>query len=108
MGAPMKNSEFEALKSEIRIFVQTRDWEQFHTPKNLAMAITGEAGELAAEFQWLTAQQSVLESLSAEQLETISLEIADVQIYLLRLADVLKVNVPELVRRKLQINEERF
>ena len=104
----MKNSEFEALKSEIRIFVQTRDWEQFHTPKNLAMAITGEAGELAAEFQWLTAQQSVLESLSAEQLETISLEIADVQIYLLRLADVLKVNVPELVRRKLQINEERF
>lgn len=101
-------SEFRALQAEIRAFAQDRDWEQFHTPKNLAMAVTGEAGELAAEFQWLTAQQSSLESLSAEQLEDISLEIADVQIYLLRLADVLDVNVPEAVRKKIQINEDRF
>ena len=104
----MPRSEFEDLKSEIRSFAQSRDWEQFHTPKNLAMAVTGEAGELAAEFQWLTAQQSALESLSSEQLEAISLEIADIQIYLLRLADVLNVNVPDVVRKKLQINEERF
>ena len=104
----MPNSEFEALQAEIRAFAQARDWEQFHTPKNLAMALTGEAGELAAEFQWLTAQQSALDSLSEEQLEAISLEIADVQIYLLRLADVLTVNIPEVVRRKIQINENRF
>lgn len=104
----MPNSEFEALQAEIRAFAQARDWEQFHTPKNLAMALTGEAGELAAEFQWLTAQQSALDSLSEEQLEAISLEIADVQIYLLRLADVLNVNVSEAVRRKIQINENRF
>lgn len=101
-------NEFEELKSEIKRFAVARDWEQFHTPKNLAMAIAGEAGELAAEFQWLTAQQSSLESLSSEQLEAISLEIADVQIYLLRLADVLKIDVPGVVRKKLQINEHRF
>ena len=104
----MPHSEFETLKEEIRAFAQARDWEQFHTPKNLAMAITGESGELAAEFQWLTAQQSELAALSVEQLEAISLEIADVQIYLLRLADVLKVDVPAAVRRKLEINELRF
>lgn len=104
----MSKSEFDALKEEIRAFAQARDWEQFHTPKNLAMAITGEAGELAAEFQWLTAQQSALEALSDEQLEAISLEIADVQIYLLRLADVLNINIADVVRQKIQINEKRF
>lgn len=104
----MTNSELEALKAEIRAFAQARDWEQFHTPKNLAMAITGEAGELAAEFQWLTAQQSTLEALSAEKLDAIALELADVQIYLLRLADVLGIDVAHVVRKKLKINEERF
>lgn len=104
----MPFSDFEALQLEIRAFARVREWERFHTPKNLAMAITGEAGELAAEFQWLTAQESSIEDLSAEQLEAISLEIADVQIYLLRLADVLNVNIPDSVRKKLQINEDRF
>ena len=94
----MPKSEFDALKEEIRAFAQARDWEQFHTPKNLAMAITGEAGELAAEFQWLTAQQSELQDLSDEQLQAIELEIADVQIYLLRLADVLRVDFLTLQR----------
>jgi NTP pyrophosphatase (non-canonical NTP hydrolase) len=108
MGEPVSRSDFDVLKDEIRAFAQARDWEQFHTPKNLAMAITGEAGELAAEFQWLTAQQSSLESLSSEQLEAISFEIADVQIYLLRLADVLNVDIADAVRRKIQINENRF
>jgi NTP pyrophosphatase (non-canonical NTP hydrolase) len=102
------SNEIEDLQTEIKKFAVARDWEQFHTPKNLAMAISGEAGELAAEFQWLTADQSALNSLSEEQLEAISLEIADVQIYLLRLADVLKVDVSDVVRRKLAINELRF
>ena len=102
------SKEIEDLKAEIKKFAVARNWEQFHTPKNLAMAIAGEAGELAAEFQWLTADQSALSSLSEEQLEAISLEIADVQIYLLRLADVLKVDVANVVRKKLAINESRF
>ena len=104
----MSESEFDALKAEIKDFAVTREWEKFHTPKNLAMAIAGEAGELAAEFQWLTADESNLASLTPDQLEAISLEVADVQIYLLRLADVLNINVPAAVRRKIQINEERF
>jgi NTP pyrophosphatase (non-canonical NTP hydrolase) len=101
-------NEIEELKAEIKKFAVARDWEQFHTPKNLAMAIAGEAGELAAEFQWLTAEQSTMSALSQEQLEAISLEIADVQIYLLRLADVLKVDLADVVRKKLAINELRF
>ena len=102
------NSEFEILKAEIRAFAIARSWEQFHTPKNLAMAVAGEAGELVAEFQWLTAKESEIDALTAEQLKAISLEIADVQIYLLRLADVLKLDVPTAVRAKLEINEGRF
>lgn len=101
-------NEFRILSDEIRAFAQARDWEKFHTAKNLAMAVTGEAGELAAEFQWLTAEQSSRDSLSPEQLESISLEIADVQIYLLRLADVLNIDIPDVVRKKVQINEKRF
>lgn len=101
-------NEIKALTDEIRAFAQARDWEQFHTPKNLAMAVTGEAGELAAEFQWLTPAESSRDSLSPEQFEAICLEIADVQIYLLRLADVLNVDIQEVVRKKLRINENRF
>lgn len=104
----MPANEFDALKEEIRAFAVVRDWEKFHTPKNLAMAIAGEAGELVAEFQWLTADESALASLTQDQLDAISLEVADVQIYLLRLADVLNIDVSAAVRRKIQINEKRF
>ena len=101
-------NEFEKLTNEIRNFAQSRDWEKFHTSKNLAMAIAGEAGELSAEFQWLTADQSERTSLSPEKLKSIGLEIADVQIYLLRLADVLAIDIPVLVREKMTVNESRF
>jgi NTP pyrophosphatase (non-canonical NTP hydrolase) len=101
-------SEFDNLILEIRKFAVSRNWEQFHTPKNLAMALSGEAGELVAEFQWLTPTQSERMSLTSEQLKAIELEIADVQIYLLRLADVLDVNIPDVVRKKIAINDNRF
>lgn len=101
-------NEFEELTESIRQFAVVRDWEQFHTPKNLAMAVAGEAGELVAEFQWLTATESERSSLSPEQLKAIGLEIADVQIYLMRLADVLDIKIPDLVREKVSINENRF
>jgi dCTP diphosphatase len=101
-------SEINDLKSEIRAFADARDWEQFHTPKNLSMAIAGEAGELVAEFQWLTADQSMRSNMSDEKLSDVELEIADVAIYLIRLADVLGVDISEVVRKKLAINETRF
>jgi len=101
-------SEIDHLKAEIKAFADARDWEQFHTPKNLSMAVAGEAGELVSEFQWLTAEESKLSKLSPEKLSEIELEIADVAIYLIRLADVLKVDVASVVRKKLAINESRF
>lgn len=101
-------NEIEALKAEIRAFADARDWEQFHTPKNLSMAVAGEAGELVSEFQWLTAKESERSELSAEKLSDIELEIADVAIYLFRLCDVLNVDLPTSIRRKLSINESRF
>lgn len=101
-------NEVAALTAEVRAFAVSRDWEQFHTPKNLAMAIAGEAGELVAEFQWLTAEESKRTNMSAEKLSDVELEIADVAIYLIRLADVLGVNISDVVRKKLAINETRF
>jgi NTP pyrophosphatase (non-canonical NTP hydrolase) len=102
------DAEIETLITAVRNFARARDWEKFHTPKNLAMAIAGEAGELAAEFQWLTPAESTAESLSPEKIRDIRLEMADVQIYLYRLADVLKVDISDAVWEKMEINENRF
>jgi len=104
----MPEDVIQELMNEIRAFAQARDWEQFHTPKNLAMALAGEAGELVAEFQWLTPDESSKDQLTIEQQKAISLEIADVQIYLLRLADVLGIDVAVAVREKIEINKSRF
>ena len=100
--------EIQHLAAEIKKFADARDWEQFHTPKNLSMAVAGEAGELVAEFQWLTAEQSMRSALTAEKLQEVELEIADVAINLIRLADVLGVDIAEVVQKKLAINESRF
>jgi dCTP diphosphatase len=101
-------NEIQHLAAEIKKFADARDWEQFHTPKNLSMAVAGEAGELVAEFQWLTAEQSMRSNMSADKLKDVELEIADVAIYLIRLADVLGIDVAEVVRKKIAINESRF
>lgn len=102
------SGEFDELIQLLRAFAVERNWEQFHTPKNLAMALAGEAGELVAEFQWLKPEESEADSLTSEKLQAISMEIADVQIYLIRLADVLGVSIPAAVRAKVEINEKRF
>ena len=101
-------NEIQHLAIEIKKFADARDWEQFHTPKNLSMAVAGEAGELVAEFQWLTAEQSMRSNMSPEKLKDVELEIADVAIYLIRLADILEIDVAEVVRKKIAINESRF
>lgn len=99
-------SDIKELQELIRKFANERDWGQFHTPKNLAMAVTGEAGELAAEFQWLTPEDS--RNLSKVQLEAVSLEMADIAIYLLRMADVLDVDLKLAIANKMAINQNRF
>ena len=100
--------QIEKLIEEVRNFAKERDWEKYHTPKNLAMAIAGEAGELAAEFQWLSEIESLADELPKEKLEAVELEIADVAIYLLRMVDVLKLDLLLAIRKKLAINQTRF
>ena len=101
-------SELKKLEAEIRAFADARNWEIFHTPQNLSMAIAGEAGELVSEFQWLTAEESKLENLTDEKLNDIAMEIADVAIYLVRLVDVLKLDLAAVMREKIEINQSRF
>lgn len=99
-------SDLTAIRDRLRTFAEARNWDQFHTPKNLSMAIAGEAGELLAEFQWLTPEQST--KLTAEKLRDVEMEIADVAIYLVRLADVLGLDIYEATMAKIAINESRF
>ncbi|OYY81823.1 MAG: nucleotide pyrophosphohydrolase, partial [Hydrogenophilales bacterium 16-62-9] len=87
--SPHEIDSLDALRRRIREFAQARAWERYHTPKNLVMALSVETAELLEPFQWLTAEQS--RHLSAEQHEAVRQEIADVLIYLTRLADVLEI-----------------
>jgi dCTP diphosphatase len=96
------------LAGLLRAFAQARNWEQYHTPKNLAMALAGEAGELIACFQWLTPSESVRIMHDATTAAAVESELADVLQYLIRLADVLDVDLAEAVRKKVQLNERRF
>lgn len=98
--------EFQHLRDKARAFADARDWDAFHSPKNLAMALGGEVSELLDLFQWLTEAQSY--DLTPEQRQAAAHEIADVQIYLLRLADKLGVDIPRAVEEKMAINEERY
>ncbi|MFQ5993624.1 MAG: nucleotide pyrophosphohydrolase [Acidiferrobacterales bacterium] len=96
----------EDLKETLRAFVRARDWVQFHSPKNLSMALMVEAAELLEHFQWLSEQQS--SCLSPQERERVALEIADVFIYLLRLADTLDVDLIDAAQRKIELNEKRY
>lgn len=94
------------LQDRLRDFAKQRNWEQFHAPKNLAMALSVEASELLEHFQWLSETQS--ENLSADKLEEAGFELADVFIYTMRLADRLGVDLHDLVVRKIEINEKKY
>jgi len=92
------------LSSRITSFAVAREWQKFHTPRNLVLALAGEVGELAAEFQWVEEN----EQLESDHLNRVSGEIADVAIYLIRLADVLGVDLGEVISRKIDQNEIRY
>ena len=98
--------DYSKLARKLRDFAAERDWEQFHSPKNLAMALNVEAAELLEHFQWLTQEQS--SSLSTGELAAVAQEIADVQIYLVRLSDQLGVDIDSSVEEKLAINAEKY
>jgi len=100
------NPDIADLQRTLRAFADERDWHQFHTPKNLAMALGVEAAELIEIFQWLTPDQSF--DLDADQRHAASAEMADVFIYLLRLADVLDVDLIDAARAKIAVNAQRY
>ena len=96
----------EALRRRVAEFAAARDWEQFHTPKNLAMALIAEAAELVEHFQWLTPEQS--RSLPADKRDEVAAELADILIYLVRTADRLDVDLLDAAFAKMQANERRY
>ncbi|MFC3502209.1 nucleotide pyrophosphohydrolase [Micromonospora krabiensis] len=98
----------EELTRRVRTFAEERDWQQFHTPKNLAMALTGEVGELVAELQWLTPEQSASVMSDPDSGARIKAEIGDVMIYLTRLADVLGIDLMEAALTKLADSALRY
>ncbi len=100
------SDSIEYLRQELRQFAQKRDWEKYHSPKNLSMALIAEAAELVEHFQWLTEEQS--HQLPNEQHREVSLELADIFIYLIRIADQLGVDLISVAREKMAINEKRF
>ena len=96
----------EELRQRLARFAAERDWDQFHSPKNLAMALIAEAAELVEHFQWLTEAQS--HALSADKRREVALELADILIYLIRAADKLGVDLIQVAQEKIAINEARY
>lgn len=98
--------KLEELQIKLQNFADARDWDQFHSPKNLTMALSVEVSELVECFQWLTEEQS--QNLSLKQRQAVIDEIADVQIYLLRLATKLNIHVLKAVEQKMLKNEAKY
>ncbi len=99
-------NELEELKARLREFAKDRDWDQFHAPKNLAMALSVEVAELVEHFQWLSEDQS--KRLDEKTKAEVADEIADVQVYLIRLADKLGVDILKSVDTKIKKNEAKY
>ncbi|MGD2119172.1 MAG: nucleotide pyrophosphohydrolase [Chromatiales bacterium] len=102
----MSKDSLSDLNKRLKDFAVARDWEQFHSPKNLAMALSGECGELLEHFQWLTEQQSM--QLPDDKKQEVAHEMADILIYLIRLSERLDIDLIASVESKMQINEQRY
>jgi NTP pyrophosphatase (non-canonical NTP hydrolase) len=100
------SAELEALQKTLRAFARERDWDQFHSPKNLAAALSVEAAELLEHFQWMTEEQS--RALGEEKRSQVAEEVADVFLYLLQLSDKLGIDVLAAAQCKLEINAAKY
>ncbi|MHB1676828.1 MAG: nucleotide pyrophosphohydrolase [Sulfuriferula sp.] len=99
-------ADLNQLRIRIRQFAEERDWDRYHSPKNLAMALIVEAAELVEHFQWLTEQQS--QTLTPDKLAQVGEELADIQIYLISIADKLNVDLLAAVDKKIVANAEKY
>jgi dCTP diphosphatase len=103
---PDSIDRLEQLRARLAAFAAERDWDQFHNPKNLAMALAGEVGELIEHFQWLTFEEAA--NLTVETREEVALEAADVLLFLLRLCDKLDIDLGQAAERKLALNAKKY
>ena len=94
------------LRTRINTFVEERDWAQFHSPKNLAMAMIVEAGEVVEHFQWMTEQESL--NLNAETKEQVGQELSDTFVYLLRIAEVCGIDLIDSANKKIDLNAKKY
>ena len=101
-----KEANINIIKQRLRDFAEARDWGQFHSPKNLSMALSVEVAEIVEHFQWLTQEQS--KRLDSEKREKIREEIGDVMIYLAQLADSLGIDPVRAAEEKMRINEKKY
>ena len=98
--------DVDELQQRLREFTDARDWEKYHSPKNLVMAMSVEMAELMEHFEWMTEQQSL--KLDTKTREKVALEMADVLIYLVRMADRCGVDLDDAVRKKLVLNGQKY
>ncbi|MBC8512941.1 MAG: nucleotide pyrophosphohydrolase [Candidatus Thioglobus sp.] len=98
--------DISKIQNQLKKFAIERDWEQFHTPKNLSMALSVEASELVEIFQWLRAEESI--SPDKKQIDAIKSEVADIAMYLLRFCSVLEIDIEEAIESKLEKNAEKY
>lgn len=100
--------DIDEIKSKLRRFAEERDWNKFHTPKNLAMAIAGEVGELIEIFQWMTDEESLHAKNDNVVHQKTSEEIADIFMYLIRLIDVMAIDLKEAINIKMELNSAKY
>jgi len=100
--------DVQALATALAAFARERDWEQFHSPKNLVLALTGEVGELAEVFQWMSDEESKGAAANPKTAQAVRDELADVLLYLVRLADVLGVDLNKAAQHKLRTNAAKY
>jgi NTP pyrophosphatase (non-canonical NTP hydrolase) len=98
--------DISKIQNQLENFATERDWEQFHTPKNLSMALSVEASELVEIFQWLRAEESI--SPDKKQTDAIKSEVADIAMYLLRFCSILEIDIEEAIKNKLEKNAEKY
>ena len=99
-------SDINKIKLRVRQFAEDRDWEQFHSPKNLSMALSAEAAKIVEHFQWLTEEQR--KNLPKEKLEEVETELADTLLYLIQLADKLDIDLIKAAESKIEVNEQKY
>ena len=105
-SATVSSDSLAQLRARLQAFVDERDWQQFHSPKNLAMAMIVEAAELVEHFQWMTEAESL--ALPADKREQVAHEIADTFVYLLRLAEVLNIDLIQAANDKIGLNALKY